>query len=209
LKERLRALGFAAPAIEQLLRYRADLIRFNRALNLVSRRAARPTIDRLLLESAEATLRTSWPEEGRVLDLGSGAGIPGIVIALLGPPLELTLLERRRGRADFLRRELRGLGLAGHQVLEGDAAVLGRDLRHREGYDRVTLKAVAAPDRALTLARPFLGPAGRALLFQRADWRPSPSVAADWEILGAVQLLSGAAPHSAAVYELTPLDISS
>lgn len=67
------------------------------------------------------------------VDLGSGAGIPGLVIALVRPEIHLTLIDRRSKRTDTLSRSVQALGFEDHvTVVCGDV----RDLRHREEFSR-------------------------------------------------------------------------
>lgn len=169
----LQCSALEPKARERLSRYAADLLRFNRALNLVSRRDPDYQIGLLLQEcvSVALWLRTRGLATGPWVDLGSGAGFPGLVLGIVEPEQELLLVERRRGRCDFLRREIEALELGSIGVEEADARRLGA----REDSARfalVCLKAVAPPEEALELARPFLAATGRVLLFQRPGWGP-------------------------------------
>lgn len=163
---------------ERLVRFAEDLLRFNRAANLISRRQPEAEL-RLLMR--ECVLVGLWLqgqtlEPGPWLDLGSGGGFPGLVFAALDPERRMVLLERRRGRCDFLRREAAALGLDGVEVLEGDARPLARQELWRGGSRLVSLKAVAPPREAVALADPFVSAGGRILLFQRPAWSPSPGL---------------------------------
>jgi len=96
-----------------------------------------------------------------LLDIGSGAGFPGLVLALARPELQVTLLEARAKKVSFQKQAIRVLDLAGRV-----RAVLGRagvDLRG-ERFDIVTIRAVAGLAESLALARPYLAPGGAALL---------------------------------------------
>jgi 16S rRNA (guanine527-N7)-methyltransferase len=161
-------LGHLLPLMQ---RYRDDILLFNRARNLVSRALDNDAVERLLLEGVAAGVALPLEESDRILDLGSGAGIPGVPIALVHPATDVGLLERRVGRCDFLRREVAALGLTRVAVLEGDARVWAADTEQAGRYRYVCLKAVAKPAAALKLARPFLCPNGHAVLFQRSDER--------------------------------------
>ena len=94
------------------------------------------------------------PPPVTLVDLGSGAGLPGVVLALLLPDVEVTLLERMERRAAFLEECVRVLGLRNAQVRCGRA----EDLAGKVGADVVTARAVAPMERlaglALGLARP-------------------------------------------------------
>jgi 16S rRNA G527 N7-methylase RsmG len=99
------------------------------------------------------------------------------------------LLERRGGRASFLRREVAALELENVTVLEGDAKDFGRDPALAGRFDRVLLKAVAPPIEALELARAFLGKGGAAALFQSTGWRAQDHLESEgWTLVDVVSL---------------------
>lgn len=94
------------------------------------------------------------PARGSLVDIGSGAGLPGVVLAMILPGLEVTLLERMGRRADFLRECVTELGLANASVVQAQAG----EVAGKVSADVVTARAVAplselAP-MALALARP-------------------------------------------------------
>lgn len=91
-----------------------------------------------------------------LLDLGTGAGLPGLPMKIARPHLALTLLDATTKKTAFLRELLAELALPGVRVLTGRAEELGRDPQHREAYDLVVARAVAALPALLELALPFL-----------------------------------------------------
>jgi 16S rRNA (guanine527-N7)-methyltransferase len=94
-----------------------------------------------------------------VLDIGSGPGIPGLILKLARPDWDVTLVEATRRRANFLRHVIRQLGLQGVIVHGARAETLvSSDLVNR--FATVTMRAVAAPEAAMRLAAPFLAPTG-------------------------------------------------
>ncbi|MEW5914710.1 MAG: 16S rRNA (guanine(527)-N(7))-methyltransferase RsmG [Thermodesulfobacteriota bacterium] len=100
-------------------------------------------------------------EGSTLLDIGSGAGFPGLVLALARPELQVTLLEGRAKKVSFQKQAVRLLGLAGRvRAVQGRAGV---DLLS-ERFDTVTLRAVAGLAESLALARPYLALGGVVLL---------------------------------------------
>jgi len=90
------------------------------------------------------------------IDIGSGAGFPGLPIKIVRPALQLTLLEATGKKARFLELAVRSLGLTGVAVVQGRAEELAHDARHREAYALAMARAVG-PLRVLAeLALPFL-----------------------------------------------------
>ena len=101
---------------EQLSGYFSLLRQFNRKMNLVGPLSDQQMIDDLLVDSATAA--AIWRPYGRILDVGSGAGLPGMVLHILGGAHETTLVEPRMKRARFLRIAVHRLGLEGVQIRE-------------------------------------------------------------------------------------------
>lgn len=104
------------------------------------------------------------PESGRLADLGSGAGVPGIPIAVMRPRLRVVLTDAARKKAAFLEIAARDLGLDNVDVVQARAEDLGRNPAHRDRYDAVTARALA-PVRVLAeYALPLLRLGGGAVL---------------------------------------------
>ncbi len=79
----------------------------------------------------------------RLIDVGAGAGFPGLPLKLVCPEIKLTLLEATGKKVTFLQHLVRVLGLQGVEVIHGRAEELGRDPAHRERYDWALARAVA------------------------------------------------------------------
>jgi 16S rRNA (guanine527-N7)-methyltransferase len=92
----------------------------------------------------------------RALDLGTGAGLPGLPLKIAVPQLELTLLEATARKADFLRETVRELALDGVEVLVARAEDAARQAGRRQSFDLVAARAVAPLPVLLELALPFL-----------------------------------------------------
>ena len=118
--------------------------------------------DRHLLNSA--VIADLIPCPATVVDLGSGAGLPGIVLAMLLPDCEVTLLEPMLRRTVFLTECVTSLGLANARVLRGRA----EEFAGRLAADVVTARAVAPLDRLATLALGLLRPGGIVLAVKGA-----------------------------------------
>lgn len=139
--------------------------------NLVSPSALEVLWERHVLESvALAALLPSSTSGARVLDVGSGGGFPGLVIAIMRSDLSVTLLESRQKKADFLRTTSQELGLR-TLVLQGRAEELARQPEHRASFDVVTARAVAPMQRLLPWTLPFLVPGGLLYAVKGARWQ--------------------------------------
>jgi 16S rRNA (guanine527-N7)-methyltransferase len=101
------------------------------------------------------------PEQGRVLDLGSGGGLPGLVLATHRPELELTLLEARQRACRFLRDSVATLELTGVTVVEGRAEDAARRVDLRQAFDAVVARSFGPPAVTAECAVGFLRTGGR------------------------------------------------
>ncbi len=141
-----------------LIRYIDLLEEWNQRSNLVSANDLQRIAGRHLPDSWNFCQMRAIPLNSRVLDLGSGAGFPGLVAAILRPDTTVILLESRRMRALFLQQVVSCLQIANAQVLCQRAESL--TLSHARFFDVVTARAVAGLDVLWTWAQPLLKPTG-------------------------------------------------
>lgn len=99
------------------------------------------------------------PKRGSVIDVGSGAGLPGIVIAATQPDLDVYLVETMERRCQWLAEVVEDLGLENVQIVNARAEELGRSLR----ADAVTARAVASLDKLIRLTSKLIAPKGKLL----------------------------------------------
>lgn len=152
---------------ERLAEYRQLVQRYHRALDLMSPRAVSSLGAKIDDARAYArALDALVPPAGAVLDLGSGVGLPGVVLAILCPERPVFLVERRRRRAGFLRIAVSQLGLENAVVCEQDVRQVELD-----GVPAVCAQAVAGFDELYCLTR-RLHAAEVVLLSRKGpDWR--------------------------------------
>ncbi len=94
------------------------------------------------------------------IDIGAGAGFPGLPIKIARPELRLTLLEATGKKVDFLKRLIETLDLSGADVIRGRAEELAHDPAHRAAYRLALARAVAPLPVLVELALPFLSVGG-------------------------------------------------
>jgi len=157
LKDGAAMLGITldAPAVKKFMLYLNELKRWGKKMNLTASATDREIISRHFLDSLVLlpTLRTLKLK--KILDMGSGAGFPGIPLKIADPALDITLLDSREKRVFFLRHIIRALGLStGIRAIKGRAEAL---LPHLAGaFDCVTSRAFAPLDSFIPLALPYL-----------------------------------------------------
>lgn len=160
-------LDLPGPARRQLLDYLALLAHWNRRINLTAVRLPREMLVRHLLDSLAVL---PWLHGTRIVDLGSGPGLPGIPLAVARPDLDVTLVDSNGKMARFQREAVRQLGLGArcHPVqARAEAYDPGPDRR----FDTVLSRAYAPLDRFVAGSRHLLAPGGRwlALKGRRPD----------------------------------------
>ncbi len=148
------ASGFAATghADAALVVYREQLARFRRTLDLMSDRGYAELEAKMAeAERYAVAIARHAPVGGAVLDLGTGAGLPGVVVAARLAPRTVWWVERRRRRAAFLDQMAAHAGLSAVRVAAMDVRALGVD--RTGGVSAVTAQAVAVLDQVATLTR--------------------------------------------------------
>lgn len=173
LAARLAALGVAldARALGRLGDYLARLLAMNELMNLTAIRDpaeawTRHALDALTLVPLLADLKAG----ARLVDVGSGGGVPAIPIAIARPDLRVTMIEATQKKATFLADVAKALGLGNVAVRAQRAELLGR-AEMRGVFDVVTARAVGRIAMLAPLAAPLVRAGGRVLLVkgQRAD----------------------------------------
>jgi 16S rRNA (guanine527-N7)-methyltransferase len=137
------------------------LIRWNRVYNLTGIRDTAELIDRHLIESL--ALRPLLRGE-RIADVGTGAGLPGVPLAIAEPGRSFTLIESRAKRVRFLRHAIGELGLGNATVAHGRA----EHLRPERPFATVLARAVAPPAELLEICRNLTAPGSILLLLTAA-----------------------------------------
>lgn len=150
-------MNLDARARKRLDAFSALVRHWNGAYSLVSRRDASRLETRHIADSLSLV---PWVEGPRLGDVGSGAGFPGIPLAIAGPQWQVTLVERSTRKARFLRQALIELAIENAEVVLEDA----RRFEPDTPFDTVTARAVAKPGEAWEIVRPLLRPRGCALL---------------------------------------------
>ena len=119
LVEGARRLGLelTPPQLQQFIIYIELLLQWGRTINLTSILAPQAIIDRHFCDSLALWSVVPPPTGGHLLDIGAGAGFPGVPLKIMAPSIELTLLEPRHKRAAFLQVLLAKLGLRASRVV--------------------------------------------------------------------------------------------
>ena len=164
-----RGVVLSGHQLDRLAAYLSLLQQWQRHLNLTGLRDVEQLIEVLIVESLDFFHGGFLSPVARVLDLGTGAGVPGVTLAVCGPPLRLTLLDRSQKKITFLRRVVAHLDLCECEPEAASAEELARRLAPDARFDAVVTRGVGRVSHLLSLAAPLLRPGGVLLLRKPVD----------------------------------------
>lgn len=162
------AWGLPDRFLDDVERFVALLLDANTRLNLTRVVEATAVATFHLLDSLAALPVIDRLAPARAIDLGSGGGVPGVVLALARRDVRWTLVDSVRKKADALRSIVSELGLDNVEVEAERAELLGREAAHREGHDVVVARACAALPVLVEYALPFLRVGGSLVAWKAA-----------------------------------------
>ncbi len=150
------SLSVSRETLDRMAKFVDVLIDANRRQNLISPTTIPDVWERHIIDSAQLLLHTR--SRGTWIDIGSGAGLPGMVVALLAA-VDVTLVESRRLRVQFLNETRERLHLRNLRVLHGDVRRVSHPV-----VDVISARAVASLDALLDVGRQFAAPHTRWVL---------------------------------------------
>ena len=166
LREGLAALSLPTDAAAPLMAFSARLLETNKVMNLTA--ITEPEdVARLHLLDCAALLNITDFRGKRVVDVGTGAGFPGMPLRILEPDFDLTLLDSLGKRIAFLQRVCDEMGLQRVTCIHARAEEFAA--KHREQYDIATSRAVAALNVLCELTLPLVKVGGRFLAMKAVD----------------------------------------
>lgn len=172
--------------LDLFARFEKELLEWNEKFNLTAIRDAEGIRSKHFLDSLTCLPALQGVPCRRLVDIGTGAGFPGVPLKIAMPQIQLTLVESVGKKADFCRHLVQALGLDGVQVVTSRAEELGLDKAHRERYDWAVARAVAV----LPVLAEFLLPlvrVGGGMLAQKGESGPAEAQSAE----AALRLLGG------------------
>ncbi len=159
-------LELSSSQIAQLLEYLELLLKWNRKINLTAIRTAEDCVTR---HFGESLYLARWATlAGRLLDIGSGAGFPGLALKIAFPRLEVTLLEPVAKKRAFLKEVARTCGMESVEV-RGERLVDFLRQEREKRFDAVTERAVGRVERLVEQAKKSLAAGGKLYLWLSAE----------------------------------------
>jgi 16S rRNA (guanine527-N7)-methyltransferase len=175
-----------ARQVMALINYEKELVEWNQKFNLTAIRDVESIRTKHFLDSYSCVLAWKGTPPLRLVDVGTGAGFPGIPLKIVYPTMHVTLVESVGKKAMFCQHIISKLGLEDVEVIQARAEALGQDPAHRESYDYAVARAVAN----LNILSEYLLPlvkVGGTMLAQKGESGPAEAQSAE----KAMKLLGG------------------
>ena len=169
LESGLKLLGYeiSSSQSDSLIRYLDVLEITNQSFNLT--RISRPDYVSLhLLDSLTALIAISEKPVTRILDIGTGAGFPGVPLAAMLPGVQVSLLDSTAKKVMFAETTAHECGIMNCRGIHARAETLAKDPQHRGRYNVVVSRAVASFDRLIQLMLPLVSKGGQAIALKGA-----------------------------------------
>ena len=158
VREMIEILGLAAgeEAAEKLTAYNLMLMEMNQKVNLTGIKDREESLVKNIYDSMTVYDEKYFPQEGRILDLGTGAGFPGIPLAVLRPDMHVVLMDSILKKLNFIDAAAGKLGIRNIKIMHMRAEEGGRRRKTRESFDVVTARAVKMLPVIAEWAMPFV-----------------------------------------------------
>lgn len=139
----LKNIAIDNQALERFDQYQELILEWNQKINLTAIEEREEFTIKHFLDSLTLLETECFEGKKKVLDIGTGAGFPGVPLKIMRPELDITLLDSLKKRLTFLDLVIKDLGLERIRTLHGRAEDHAKDKKHREAYDLVVSRAVA------------------------------------------------------------------
>lgn len=142
-------------ALERLDKYADLLVETNKSLNLTAITDPDEIVYKHFIDSLSLLTCVEIKNGAKVIDVGTGAGFPGVVMLIARPDLKITLLDGTNKRLVFIKNVLDEIGLEA-EIVHMRAELAGKDIKYREKFDLVTARAVANLNTLAEYCMPFV-----------------------------------------------------
>lgn len=141
--------------IEKLDTFRRFLLEKNKYINLTNITEDEDFARKHIIDSLIITKHVSIQYSAKVADIGTGAGIPGLILKIYRPDIKLLLVESIRKKTDFLKEVVQKMDISDVYIVNKRAEEVGHDRIYREKYDIVTARAVSSLNTLAEICLPF------------------------------------------------------
>jgi 16S rRNA (guanine527-N7)-methyltransferase len=165
-------LNFTEEDIDKIEKYIDILLEHNKRANLVGTKLKQDILIRHVIDSLSILNYSKYfftsrsGENFKILDIGTGAGLPGILISIFLKDRQVYLMDKKSKAINFLREVVHKLNLTNIYIIEGNAEYLGHDAKYRENFDIVLSRAVGKFNIVCELMIPFCKIGGKIVLYK-------------------------------------------
>lgn len=162
-------VGITDTQISELKRYYELLIETNKVMNLTAITEYDDVVIKHFADSAAIVKSVELSSVGNLIDVGTGAGFPGLVLKILFPELQVTLLDSLNKRINFLNNVISDLGITGITAVHGRAEDFAHKSGYREHYDLAVARAVTNMSSLSEYCLPFVKVGGQFVAYKASD----------------------------------------
>jgi len=161
--------GKGKAALDRLLAYRELVLEWNNKVNMTTITNSEEFLQKHYIDSLTCAETPEYKSASTILDLGTGAGFPGIPLAVLSPEKEFVLLDSLNKRVRIVAELAKAIGLKNVRLVHGRAEDLARTPEHREQFDLCISRAVANLATLSELCLPFIKVGGSFIAYKGPD----------------------------------------
>lgn len=162
-------ITYSEEQIEQFLIFYEMLVEKNKVMNLTAITEFDDVVEKHFLDSLSLCHYIDLNQSMYVLDLGTGAGFPGIPLKIMFPKLKLVLMDSLNKRVIFLQEVIEKLNLSDISAVHGRAEEMARNQKYREQFDLCVSRAVANLSSLSEYCIPFVKPGGKFMAYKSGE----------------------------------------
>jgi 16S rRNA (guanine527-N7)-methyltransferase len=153
-------------SIEKFKIYYEELVSWNKQFNLTAITEKEKVIIKHFYDSLLAVKTKGWVGKGSMVDVGTGAGFPGVPLKIIHPEIKATLVDSVNKKIVFLKSLMEKAGIDGVEIVQGRAEEIAQREEYREKYDHAVSRAVASVPVLLEYCLPLLKTGGNLIIYK-------------------------------------------